>query len=324
MSLLSHQAQFHQRWGHLKNRHVRNLAWLLDAPDLLDPQANAWQGRLASLAPPDANVAHWLAELDLAPEPLLDALKEGGHQRLGRYAESLLGFYLQRHAQLVGSNVQVRDANKTTIGEFDFLIQQADGLVHWEFATKLYLLSANSLHGSAQEGPADYFVGPNLADSLGKKIRKIMTQQLQLSTHSGAQAVLPEPVVRAQALIKGWLFYPRNAAVAPAPEWVTDAHCRGFWCTFDAYADHAPPSAMVLPRLTWLAPVLADAGEVLSQQAALDTIAAHHAERGQPALVAGLVQRDGEWIEFERGFVVPNDWPERARLQGKAQSAPVE
>ncbi|HEX7634981.1 MAG TPA: DUF1853 domain-containing protein, partial [Noviherbaspirillum sp.] len=47
--LPSHQAQFHRRWNHLNDPHVRTLAWLLDAPDLLDPQAPQWQGRIASI-----------------------------------------------------------------------------------------------------------------------------------------------------------------------------------------------------------------------------------------------------------------------------------
>ncbi|MEO8598457.1 MAG: DUF1853 domain-containing protein, partial [bacterium] len=33
------QAGFHQRWGHLHDPHVRALAWLLSAPDMLDVQA---------------------------------------------------------------------------------------------------------------------------------------------------------------------------------------------------------------------------------------------------------------------------------------------
>ena len=33
----SYQAGFERRWGHLRRPHVRALAWLLDAPDLLDP-----------------------------------------------------------------------------------------------------------------------------------------------------------------------------------------------------------------------------------------------------------------------------------------------
>ncbi len=43
------QDGFHRRWGHLRDPHVRTLAWLLTAPDLLDLQAPQWRGLIATL-----------------------------------------------------------------------------------------------------------------------------------------------------------------------------------------------------------------------------------------------------------------------------------
>ncbi|MDB5767553.1 MAG: hypothetical protein JWQ61_2367, partial [Collimonas fungivorans] len=91
------QQQFHQRWNHLSDPHVRALAWLLDAPDLLDPLAAQWQGKVASYA--DADLAAWLAELEQTPEKLqalhryIDSLPS---TRLGLYAEKLLAFYFEQ------------------------------------------------------------------------------------------------------------------------------------------------------------------------------------------------------------------------------------
>ena len=135
------QAGFHQRWSMLRNRHVRALAWLLDAPDLLDVNAPRWQGKIASLPAQAADEARdWLVELDAAPQALEDYLGMHPLMRLGRYAESLLAWYFRHCGTLVAHGLQVRADKGQTIGEFDFLLRQEDALVHWEFATKFYLL----------------------------------------------------------------------------------------------------------------------------------------------------------------------------------------
>ena len=197
------QARFHQRWQHLSDPHVRALAWLLDAPDLLDPQAPQWRGLIATLAGvPDRQIADWLAALDVAPDALHAYLDIGPYTRLGRYAEKLMAFYFQHQGTLFAHGIQVRAGKNHTVGEFDFLLRQGDALLHWEFATKFYLLESS---GVGLE--ADYFVGPNLADTLGAKMRKILDRQLSLAQHPAAQIHLPQAIAAAQALVKGWLFY---------------------------------------------------------------------------------------------------------------------
>jgi uncharacterized protein len=301
------QSWFHRRWRELGDPHVRTLAWLLDAPNLLDVDAVQWQGKVASLGPLDEQAANWLAELDCAPKVLHDYLDVQPHTRLGRYAEKLMAFYLQQRSCLVAHGVQVKTDKGLTIGEFDFLVRIGDALLHWEFATKLYLLEA-----SGKGAHADYFVGPNLADTLGIKIRKIMDQQLSLSAHPAASQHLPAPITGAQALVKGWLFYHGNTPLQPAG--IARAHCRGFWCTVAELDRSVGVCGMVLPRLAWLAPVKANQAEVMN----LDVLRRNLRERferggsSMPILIALLVEREGEWLEIERGFIVPDDWRHRA------------
>jgi hypothetical protein len=59
---------FERRWGHLRRARVRALAWLLDAPDLLDIHDPHWQGRIATLGPmtPESS-AGWPSWTDPAP-----------------------------------------------------------------------------------------------------------------------------------------------------------------------------------------------------------------------------------------------------------------
>jgi uncharacterized protein len=302
------QSQFHQRWKHLNDPDVRALAWLLDSPELLDPRAAQWQGKIAML-PTNTGIdaAGWLAELDRDPAALHAYLAVQPFTRLGRYAEKLLAFYFERQGVLAACGVQVRAGKNETVGEFDFLLNQPEGLVHWEFATKLYLLESS---GAGHE--ADYFVGPNLADTLGLKMRKILDRQLSLASHPAALPHLPAPVVAAQALVKGWLFYHDDDADAGIPSGVMPEHCRGFWCALDELDTLAAERYVILPRLRWLAPVKTAAEQTLDRQALRETLDAHFAHDSMPVLVA-LATLDGNLAyETDRGFIVPNDWRSRA------------
>lgn len=301
-----YQAGFHRRWNHLQDRHVRDLAWLLDAPNLLDAAEPRWLGKIASLPEPDEAMRAWLLEQDRAPQPLHAFLDIQPLTRLGRYAEKLLAWYLQHRGDLYAHGVQVRAGQGETIGEFDFLLRRGDdALVHWEFATKLYLLES-----SGQGRHADYFVGPGLADTLGAKVRKIMKQQLALSAHPAARLALP--VVSAQALVKGWLFYEEKTP--DLPPGIATQHCRGFWSPLDGVAALQADAFMILPRLRWLSPARAEAGDrVVFEPAGLASeLAAQFAISSAPVLVALLGNEKGDLLEFDRGFIVPDDWRERA------------
>lgn len=305
------QARFHQRWQHLNDPHVRALAWLLDAPDLLDPQAPQWRGLIATLAGvPDQQSVDWLAALDVAPEALHAYLDIGPYTRLGRYAEKLMAFYFQQQGTLFAHGIQVRAGKNHTVGEFDFLLHQGDALLHLEFATKFYLLESSGV-GLA----ADYFVGPNLADTLGAKMHKILDRQLSLAQHPAAQIHLPQAIAAAQALVKGWLFYHADDPHAAPSMGVSVAHCRGFWCAWSEL-QHEPQEQntryVILPRLSWLAPARVRFEQTLSRPQLLESLQAHFTQDTMPVLVAALAEHDGWMIEMRRGFIVPDDWRSRA------------
>ncbi|MGZ8321409.1 MAG: DUF1853 family protein [Telluria sp.] len=300
----SYQARFARRWGHLSHPHVRTLAWLLDAPDLLDPVDPVWEHKIASLGEVTPAVADWLARLDADPAPLEAALGGRVYTRLGLYAEKLMAFYYREQGRLVAHGLQVRSDGQGTIGEFDFLLDAgSEGVEHIEFATKFYLLEGSDA------ARFDTFVGPNLADSLGKKMRKIFSRQLELGAHPAARAMLERPVIRARALVKGWLFYPAGAQ-APMGG-ISAGHCRGFWCSVAEVGALPAARYVVLPRMQWLAPYRGDGSEaVLGAEA----VQAALAGRDMPSLVA-VVREDGDRVtELARGFIVPDNWRERAAL----------
>ncbi|KFI05753.1 DUF1853 family protein [Massilia sp. BSC265] len=303
----TYQQGFHRRWGHLRRARVRALAWLLDAPDLLDADDPLWAGRIATLGQPGPEVADWLGRIDLDPAPLDEALGGKIHTRLGLYAEKLLAFYFAQHGRLVAHGLQVRASRNDTIGEFDFLLEDGpDAVEHIEFATKFYLLDGE---GGQQ---FDALVGPNLADSLGLKMRKVFERQLSLGEHPAAQALLPRPVGKARALVKGWLFYPSGSW--PAMRGIAAGHCRGFWCALDEIDGLAGEEFLVLPRLQWLAPFRAASATWMLNRAQLHAeLSAQFETSSTPVLVSTVRYAPGQMIEeIERGFIVPNDWRERA------------
>lgn len=304
----NYQRQFQRRWQHLHDPHVRALAWLLESPDLLSPVALQWPGKIATIGSPlPAATLGWLAALDAEPHALHAYLAIRPFTRLGRYAERLMAFYFEAEGILKAHGVQVRANKNDTIGEFDFLLRQGENLLHWEFATKLYLLEPT---GKGQA--ADYFVGPNLADTLGAKMHKIFDQQLKLAQHPAAQCYLPQPVSLSQALIKGWLFYHNHQASPVQALGVSPDHCRGFWCELSEVGQLEMQHAIVLPRLSWLAPARVATDALMDRQELLSALTAHFAQDSMPLLIAIMERQSDTAIEVDRGFIVPNDWRTRA------------
>ncbi|WP_075795582.1 DUF1853 family protein [Massilia putida] len=308
----TYQAYFERRWSHLRRARVRALAWLLDAPDLLDIHDPHWAGRIATLGPMLPATELWLSELDADPTPLDAALGAKMYTRLGLYAEKLMAFYFAHQGRLVAHGLQVRASRNDTVGEFDFLLdaEEGAGVEHIEFATKFYLLQDGSAAGF------DTFVGPNLADSLGRKMRKVFDRQLALGSHPAAQDVLPRPVVAARALVKGWLFYPRGTY--RAMQGITAGHCRGFWCALEELDALPGDRFLILPRLQWLPPFRAQSATWMLDKAQLAAeLEDHFLASDAPVLVALVREEPGVIVEFERGFIVPDDWRERASNRGQ-------
>jgi hypothetical protein len=315
------QARFERRWGHLTRSPVRALAWLLDAPDLLDPASPHWRGRIATLGALTPAVADWLAALDADPAPLDAALGQRPYSRLGLYAEKLMAFYFQQHGMLAAHGLQVRANRNDTVGEFDFLLRDGGRLLHWELATKFYLLdSAPPL--DVDDGSFNCLIGPNLADTLGAKMRKILDKQLALGSHPAAQALLPQPVDSAQALVKGWLFYPGGAW--RALDGISQPHCHGFWRTLAESVALQGEHFMLMPRLEWLAPIKAPlaTAPVLDRAGLRQALERHMATVGAPQMVAVVAPHGDWWVERARGFVVPDDWRSQAAARRLAGTLP--
>jgi uncharacterized protein len=309
---------------------VRDLAWLLFSPGLLREQAP-----LAPLATPWVNAgealaaARWLLQLDRDPAPLRDALERAHSTRLGRYAETLLGWFLAcgPAARLVAANVPLRQAGRT-LGECDFLLKSSDGRrLHWELAVKCYLHTG----GTEPDAALADFVGPNLRDRFDRKRAHLVNRQMPLSASEEFAALGYGGPWLAQMFVKGWLFYREGAGTQAQPAELAPDHMRGWWVTrsdWPVFAAHRRAAGWsVLPRLAWLAPRRLAAGtdgtvkeRDMNERAAIATPVDPEAlldrvvRRDEPEMVAAFAD-DGAngYVEQSRGFIVPDDWPARAQ-----------
>ncbi len=291
---------------------VRDIAWLLFSPGLL--RAQRPPGVLATpFESPDEVAASldWLEAQDADPAALHRHIAAARVTRLGRYAECLLGWFLQQGpaAHLIAANVALRRAG-VTLGECDFLVEtQAGRRLHWELAVKCYL------HAGDGRGELADYVGPNLQDRFDLKLTHLLDHQLPLSAREEFASLGHRGPWEPQMFVKGWLFY-RNGRAERDPVEIDPAHARGWWTTRADWASFAGTQAdawMLLPRLEWLAPRVRDGRHAPGFMSAA-ALAQQLAQQTGPTMVAAFVERaDGQWTERSHGFIVPDDWPERAQ-----------
>lgn len=284
----------------LSDLHVRNLAWLLAGPGLLDRHDDYWRRHSlpAACLPPTLGEA--LLRLDSTPAPLHRWIEGELEGRLGRYAERLweYGFAFLCGARLLARGLAIKEGART-VGELDFLVEwPTEGVVHIETAFKLYLAA------DAAADPSQ-FVGPNPNDCLADKLNRLREHQLPLASSTLALAQMPMPAARSVACVGGWLFH-REASVNAVPE-VSRQHARGWWRRPDEGWPVSPDSRIaMLQRLQWIAPVHANTAS-WPQDEALAQVRLHFAHSHKPLLLAEL----GPGGEISRGVIVPAGWPER-------------
>lgn len=332
----------------LRHPSVRDLAWLLQSPALLSstcfPDRLGDPGDRHLFGPTAADaLSTLLHRLDADPRELDALLAASSERRLGRYAERLLGAWLERApgVSVTALNLPVRSAAdalgtggaRRTLGECDALFETCTGMrEHWEMAVKFYLYVDDGTPSSTLPDAAPLlkgcgaFVGAGLADRLDVKLQRMIEHQLPLSAHPELLAVAPGPW-DARLFVKGRLFYPladwRDLSVA-APALAPD-HARGWWATIDtwlAWSRTASCHWTHLARLDWLAPLhiteaqgkgrISDASafaQALRLQFESDTPAAQ-----LPQQVAALSPALGgePAYELSRGFIVPSTWPASA------------
>lgn len=301
---------------------VRDLAWIVLAPDLI---STPWPGRptrgdLGLEA--DERLSRYLDELEAYPQGLERRVGDTVVKRMGHYHERLWQFLLDSApgTRLLASNLRIHEG-KRTLGELDLLYRQRSDPtpLHLEVAIKFYL-------GLPQgPGPAHHqarWIGPGGADSLATKREHLDRHQLRLTEraetrltirqHTQPRDIGPvlETVIQPRLAIPGVLFYPWQVPM-PEPREAAPCHLRGHWLRWrdwprlrDGLARQCRGAWLVKPH--WLALPRDEAFGPLRQLEA--RLAEHFARPAAPVQLA-LHDPTAHGTRHRRLFVVDDSWP---------------
>lgn len=284
---------------------VRDLAWLIHSPGL----ANLPESLLSDWLFDNSQLHEQLTYFDQNPDRLICKLRQQACYRLGYYFEDLVRIYLESFIQPfeLKSNIQVYK-DKTTVGEYDFLIRLQSGeKIHLETAVKFYLFSGKD----SSEGLAG-FIGPNRTDCLERKWNRLMDHQLRLSQTSAgsdqaeALDLLPD---RRSLLLKGYLFYPYTQwQKFPTIEPLNPSHSRGWWLKV-SQRNLLPSDKVryrVLMKPQWLAEARVKYHDCMGHAELVHIMS----DLSSPLLIAELIKdtQSTMWRERSRGFLVPDSW----------------
>ncbi|QKE63704.1 DUF1853 family protein [Aquipseudomonas campi] len=302
----------------LRQPQVRDLAWALLAPPLLQDSAGLPLRHpltASSWLREPHRLGDWLLGLERDSHVLQQFLATGS-SRLGRYYERLWQFALQAapDVHVLAANLPIR-AQGRTLGELDLLLRDADGVHHLELAIKLYL--------GPRRDPgteAGHWLGPASDDRLGLKLQHMAAHQLPLSaTPQGRSALAGISAEPAQPgmWLSGYLFYPW-ATPCDTPTGANLQHLRGHWLHRREWADFTAQDKeahwQVLPRQAWLAPARLATDQLCSAEQQRDWLESLAPTAPAQLLVRLQAGADGDWREAERVFLVSDDWPNAASL----------
>lgn len=281
----------------LRHPAVRDLYWAINSSSLISTaELTHWQDHTSFF------IQH-LSLLDKQPEPLIDWLSKGlpSHRppRLGQYFERLWHYYFHHHPnyQLIAHNLQIKSAEKITLGELDLVVKdrQRDCLMHIELAVKFYL-ALNHLF-RAELTPfenIEAYIGPGLKDRLVDKYLHTFKHQLPLSSSPAVKAMLIH-IDEVHAIFKGRLFQPWVKMNSDQPAWL-------FQHQFNDLPDNL--LYQTLARSAWFAPKYLSNPTLAPMTEQLELFL----ER--PIQIAAIDRLNKG--EIKRLFVVPNDWEDRA------------
>ncbi|GEM_PF-389700 len=296
--------------GELKNKAVRDLAWVIAAPPILDSFPNS-EIRFLDFdffKKEFTRLREKLKELDKHPSPLENFLNNGNTRLLGKYFEKLIEFWLASLSEfdLLASNIQIFKEEKT-IGEIDFIIRDKHGeIFHLEVAGKYYI----TISDTPQMG--DFFA-PNPKDNLSDKTEKLISTQLQLSNTVHGRNKLNELGIKDSLtpllLVKGYLFYPlENTNKA---SFAAEKHLSGFAVPTDKLEKLCSLEKhwVILERKQWIArQCRIPENSVLECKGLTDKILRYFEKNDYPLLVAGVEKRGNSFREKVRAFILPQAW----------------
>lgn len=300
-----------------KDPFVRDLLWLLAAPDLVTTQ---WQGKptLDQLGLTPSCLINKLNQPQTKETPYWKAIQIASQKRLGLYHEALWHCILDLAPaiELLAQNFPIRDSQRT-LGELDIIYRHRPSgqIIHLEVAIKYYL---GLPEGPEEQSSFSRWIGPAGVDSLAIKAGHSEQRQLPLSDHPLARqqlahhlnissANLETGLIEKQLALPGVLFYPWQGCLR-SPHGVHYEHYKGWWLRLTAWSGfcEALPSnskGCLLKKPHWLAPPYEDQLQPLCQ---LDQQLSQHFNKQGGPLQLAIKTDEGRWV---RVFIVSDSWP---------------
>lgn len=272
-----------------ENRAIaQDLLWVLKAPPLMALETN------------------WHPQQELGT-PILEALTSDQWAHLRQARQGKLGAYFEAlvcalvacsdHYSVVARSVVIQGEQRT-LGELDVLVQHHSSheIIHLELALKFYLQVPETSTGRT------IWIGPGLRDFLHLKHQHLQNQQLTLPARARKAGIWPTQLPfpnRSMAWVTGRLFYPWSDQPNGLEPLIEPGHLYSHWLTVSAFERQKLPCQW-LKKAQWLS------GFRDSQ--------VDQPTHGLPAQCLRKTPGALPNGEHERPcFIVPNDWPERAR-----------
>ncbi len=307
-----------QTFQNYKNKVVRDLAWIIASPPLLNNINHLQLFFDHSYYKNEYNkFADRLDDLDGNPQELVDHIDERNTHLLGKYFESLVEYWLTKSEdkELLAHNLQVFQG-RNTIGEFDFVYRDLtdEKVYHLECAGKFYISHKNS-------NELSNFIGPNSVDNLERKVKKIVNDQISLGeTEAGKEALFIEGIekeVTPKILLKGYLFYYADLffnEIITIPQNAEPDHPKGWWIhkkDIDYFFSRHNSKWIIIERMNWISKVFElNQKKILSNNEIISRLKKYFADNTYPLLIAEVAQnKNEEYEEVSRGFVVHDTWP---------------
>ncbi|EPC04508.1 hypothetical protein L861_04060 [Litchfieldella anticariensis FP35 = DSM 16096] len=307
--------RLHPLWERYHHPLVRDLAWLLETPDVLESPGIARPG-LKELGLDGRALAAWLDALEQAPHTLGARIGSSRRGRLGHYHERLWQFLLAEApgTHLLAHNLPIIE-DKRTLGELDLLYRNSatPAPIHLEVAIKFYL---GLPEGPGEDSSQARWIGPGCADSLAIKYQHLQQHQLPLVYSPQARRLLsdllddcgdPTSEIKQRLALPGVLFYPWQHDMSP-PQGAHANHLRGEWLTWRCwpafrYRLPANTRGCILRKPHWLAlPPHTDLYSLSDLSAQL----VQYFNLPRAPLLLGLHSPEIGW---SRVFVAGNEWP---------------
>lgn len=126
----------------------------------------------------------------------LENIDTSKHHRLGKLVEV---FYQKNLEKLkdytpILNNLQIQADKHQTLGELDFICDTEQGTKHIELTYKFYLYKTDIPY------ELDRWIGPNLKDSLVKKLTKLKEKQFPMLHHSVSKEILAKKGIDTQTI----------------------------------------------------------------------------------------------------------------------------